>query len=512
MKKVFVFLVALLITLTVQAQTNLIARIHFIGADQISSDSNYAAFTNLFCSPEAQALKEQTLDKLAREPYEFLRARISDRLANQAERFRPLLDDLLSNEWLLEVRDATNGSPEFGLAIHLNDAHAQLWQTNLADALETWTKLPAEKIPSGWQLKKHLPPNLIRLARIGDWVVLGCGQDELPLNNEIAQRILNEKRPVTEAKNYWLSLDVNWPRLAHWLPFTNQLNLPETSLQIFPKSGDLRFAGKLIYTQPLELETELWKIPTNIISEPLVSFTALRGVQSWLEKQNRLKDMHDLLPNQVFVWALAQIPLQSYIAAPVQNPTNAIRELDEKMTSDFAARLEKYSLGSIQLATNGTEIDWRGLPFVAPFVQAEHDAAGQFLFAGAFPNSPASEPLPPELFAELNRSNIVYYDWEITAERLPQVLNLSQLAFLLTNHPQLDENSAAAKWLKHIGPMLGNTVTEITQTAPNELTLTRKAPGGLTAIEFVALAHWLEATNFPFDLHLPPLPKKPATP
>ncbi|MGA2030074.1 MAG: hypothetical protein ABSG87_08385, partial [Verrucomicrobiota bacterium] len=88
----------------------------------------------------------------------------------------------------------------------------------------------------------------------------------------------------------------------------------------------------------------------------------------------------------------------------------------------------------------------------------------------------------------------------------------SQLAFLLTNHPQLDENSAAAKWLKRIRPMLGNTVTEITQTAPNELTLTRKAPGGLTAIEFVALAHWLEATNFPFDLHLPPLPKKLTTP
>ena len=45
--------------------------------------------------------------------------------------------------------------------------------------------------------------------------------------------------------------------------------------------------------------------------------------------------------------------------------------------------------------------------------------------------------------------------------------------------------------------MLGNTVTEITQTAPNEWTFKRKAPGGLTALELVALANWLEATNFP---------------
>jgi hypothetical protein len=512
MKKAFLFLVALVFAITVRAQTNLIARIHFAGADQIYADTNFVAFTNLFCSPEAQALKEQTLDKLTRTPYEFLRARVSNRLGNQAARFRPLLDDLLGREWLLEVRDATNGSPEFVLAVHLNDARAQLWQTNLADALEIWTKLPAEKIQNGWQLKKHLPPDLIRFERIGGWVVLGCGQDELPLNKEIARRILNEKRPVAEEKNDWLSLDLDWPSLARWLSFTDQLNLPETSLRVFPKNGNLRFDGKLLFPQPFSPQLESWRVPTNVIGEPLVSFTAMRGVQSWLEKQNRLKDIRDLLPNQIFIWALGQIPFQSYLAAPVQNATDAIRELDEKLTNKFAAKLETYSLGSLQLATNGTEIDWRGLPFVSPFVQAEREPAGQFLFAGVFPNPPASEPPPPKLFAELNQSNILYYDWEITAERLPQVLNLSQLAFLLASRPQLDENSAAAKWLKHVGPMLGNTITEITQTAPDELTLTRKAPGGLTAIEFVALAHWLEATNFPFDLHLQPLPKKLAVP
>ena len=39
-------------------------------------------------------------------------------------------------------------------------------------------------------------------------------------------------------------------------------------------------------------------------------------------------------------------------------------------------------------------------------------------------------------------------------------------------------------------------MTELTQTAPNELSFTRQAPGGLTAIELTALANWLEATNF----------------
>ena len=56
-----------------------------------------------------------------------------------------------------------------------------------------------------------------------------------------------------------------------------------------------------------------------------------------------------------------------------------------------------------------------------------------------------------------------------------------------------------------IGPALGSSVTEVTQTAPNELTFKRTASAGLTAIELRAFADWLEAPKFPaFDLRLPP--------
>jgi len=76
---------------------------------------------------------------------------------------------------------------------------------------------------------------------------------------------------------------------------------------------------------------------------------------------------------------------------------------------------------------------------------------------------------------------------------------------LLTKHEQLDGQSAAAKWLDRIGPALGSSVTEVTQTAPNELTFKRTASAGLTAIELRAFADWLEAPKFPaLDLRLPP--------
>ena len=109
------------------------------------------------------------------------------------------------------------------------------------------------------------------------------------------------------------------------------------------------------------------------------------------------------------------------------------------------------------------------------------------------------------MFARLAQSNLVYYHWEITAERLKLLPQLSQLVLMVTRHRQLDAQSAAGKWLDRIGPTLGNAMTEVTQTAPDELSFTRKAPGGLTAVELTALANWLEAPNFPgCDLRLPP--------
>jgi len=488
---------------------DLIAQIHFAGAEKISTGTNSVAFTNLFCSSEAQALREQTLNKLARAPYQFLRSRMSPDAHDEAAHLRPLLDDLLHAEWFLQIRDATNGSPEFALAVCLDKNRTQLWRTNLANILEFWTKLSVEKIHGGWQMKKHLPPDLIRFVRVGDWIVLGCGQEELPLNDEIFRRVLAEKRPAPVAENCWLSADLDWRRLARWFTPPDKFDLPEMQLQVVGSGNNLQMAGKFIFPQPLDLPLEKWRIPTNTIREPFISFTAVRGFAPWLEKQRWVRPFKiEPTPDQVFVWALDQIPFQTFAAVPVPDATNAIRQLGGNLSATLGKDFQHPALGLLTLVTNDNEIAWRGFPFISPFVQNVREPAGDFLLAGLFPNSPDSGPLPPELFATLAPANLVFYHWEITAERLPEVRNLSQFALMFAQCDQLDGKSAAAKWLDRIGPTLGNAVTTITQTAPDELTFTRKAPGGLIAIEFVALANWLEATNFPLGrFQLPALPK-----
>jgi hypothetical protein len=263
---------------------------------------------------------------------------------------------------------------------------------------------------------------------------------------------------------------------------------------------------------------EKWRMPTNTIHQPFVSFTAARGIAPWLEKQNWAQPYEILpVPNQGFIWALAQMPLQTFAAVPVPDASNALVQLDQKLSA--STNWQSHFMMPLTMEMTNNQISWTGLPFVAPKLEALHEPSGDFLFAGVFPNNPKGKPLPPELLTLLGQTNLVYYHWEITAERLKLLPQLTQLALMVTRHRQLDAQSAAGKWLAAVGPTLGNSVTEVTQTAPNQLTFVRKASGGLTAVELTALANWLEAPNFPgCDLRLPPPkprhphPKTPGTP
>jgi hypothetical protein len=483
---------------------DLIARIHFAGAGQVSADPDAAAFTKLWCSPEALALRNQTLNKLSRAPYAWFRTKIAPGAGDGAKELRPLLDDLSTAEWFLQIRDGANGSPEYALAIRLDAGRAQLWQANLESVIEAWTGMSVEKTSNGWNLKKHLPPNLVRFVRVGDWVVFGLGEDGLPLNDELVRHVTAEKRPAAAEKSAWLAADVNWPRLARWFPSINPFDLPETQMQLVGRDRILRLDGKLVFPQPLALTLDRWQMPVEMIHEPLISFTAVRGIAPWLEKQGWAQPYEiSPVPNQLFVWAMAQVPLQTFAAAPVPDGKRALRELEQKMSANPG--WQSHLMVPLTMTMTNNQVSWTGLPFVAPNVQALHEPSGDFLFGGFFPNGPGPKNLPSELTAQLGQPNLVYYDWEITAERLKMLPHLTQLALMVTRHQQLNMQSAAGKWLAAIGPTLGNTATEVTQIAPNELSFKRSAPGGLTAFELTALASWLEAPNFPgCDLRLPP--------
>jgi len=62
--------------------------------------------------------------------------------------------------------------------------------------------------------------------------------------------------------------------------------------------------------------------------------------------------------------------------------------------------------------------------------------------------------------------------------------------------PIENTTSPGQEWLNAAKKKLGNCGTEITLTAPNELTLLRNAPIGFTGFELNLLEFWLECARF----------------
>lgn len=519
MKKfsIFVTITGLLLSLGLKPASaqDPIARVYFAGTQKISGDPNSLAFTNEFGCAEAKALEIQTLDKLAQAPGIWFKSKMAPGAVDGAAQLRPLLDDLLKSEWVFEMRDASGGSPEYALAIRLDDVRAQLWSRNLAALLQSWTgmTISPDKIGS-WTLKKHQSPNLIQFSHPDGWVVIDCGQDALPLQNEILASPELKVGAVTAPAPgaTWLSANVGWPRLAQLFPALGALDLPRTDLQITARDGNFLINGRLVLGQPLP-PLEKWNVPTNVLHQPFVSLTAMRGITPWLEKQSWAQPyVLSPMPQQWFFWASPGMPFQTYGAAPVADGRSALAQLDAKLPNgnDSTVAVPGSLFMPIKAELANDEISVRGIPFATPFVKLDPEKPGGFLVGGFFPIPPGSESLPPEFYNLLTTPKLVYYHSEITSERLKPLPQVVQLMLLISRHRQL--SGLADKWITKIGPALGSTVTTAVQSGPQEVTFARRAPGGLTALEFFTLALWLEAPNFPgFNMQAPAgeLPPKP---
>jgi len=210
----------------------------------------------------------------------------------------------------------------------------------------------------------------------------------------------------------------------------------------------------------------------------------------------------DPAPDQGFIWAMPKTPFETHTAAPVQNGTNYLKKIGPGLVSLINSNLASHHLaGNAKWSTNGLVI-LRGVFFFSPYVQAIRTPESDFLLGSLVPQPPGKEPMPPALMHEImSRPSLVCYDWEITEQRLAEWRPLSQVYLIASRVPLPSTNSPAQKWLFSAQPKLGNCGTEITLTAPNELTLIRNSTIGLSAVELTWLALWLESPGFPLDYH-----------
>jgi len=504
--------------LPVSAQT--VARIHWLGMKPLAGETNAAHLMAIWNLPESLQLERQTLDKLSLAPWQLLHRNID---TNAAALLRPLLDDLVADESCLEIRQTSNQPGELVLAVRLDDQRAALCQTNLARVLESLTGIhpvPAAEPGYGWSLKKHHDPNLLELTRVDGWTIVGAAQDHNGLLGDLLTRIRQGQPPLpVGSTNDWLAADFDPARLVSSLTTLNsqpstlnpsrlttlnsQLStLNHLHLALTGDGTNVLMQGTADFSRPLDLTLPPWNIPTNLIDEQLASFTLIRGFKPWLESSPAWNNLQiGPPPDQVCFWALQGLPMQSYFAAPFPGASNAVDRLTDLVLQSGDPWFATNGLARFVRSEVFNGLEWRGIPLMSPFLRSMTFDGQSFVYGGGFPDGnvhPLSEKI---LQKDLNRPNLVYHDWEATGLRTEEWFFMGQLIRLVSHKAQLSFHAPATLWLKALPPKLGDSVTDVTKTGPNQLSFVRQSSLGFTAVELNLLADWLESPKLPIGLH-----------
>jgi hypothetical protein len=484
-----------------QASDYPLARIHFLGTSQFSANTNSERLARIWTLPESLQLRAQTLEKLSRWPEKFLDGQS---FSNRFALIRPLLDDVVQSESVLEWRGLPDGQSQLVLAIQLSDERARLWDTNL------WQFLHASNIAS--------PPDQVRMASEGKWFLLGIGSPKLPLFSNVLSRIRRDGRPGPALKTNWLEADIDWPKLQPWLPLSNSwLKLARTEIQLNNRDEYLRTTVRAFYPKAIGWKFEPWQVPTNLVRSPLISFSASQNLAALANDVPLFRRAQlNPLASQLYLWSRPDVPFQSLMAVLAKDAGKTLQRLGVLWPATFNADVKAHFTGEIFWSTNQHEILWRGLPVIVPFLAAMKDKSGEFFVGGLFPEIPGTNPPPAELLGQImGRTNLVYYQWEVTQNRLMQWRVLDQLRLIavpLAGGPNSGPENVSfvsmpeQKWSAALAPLLGNTVTEITLTAPDQLLLVRKSHSGFTGFELMQLAKWLNRPDFPSPIF--PRPKR----
>jgi hypothetical protein len=505
------------------------AQYHFVGAATLASGTNLAKLKQVCVLPETSRLREVIVQRLA------------DAFTSEsAQLIQPLLEDLIQAESAGAWNGQTN-PPGFTLAIKLNSQRAQLWQDNLAQLLAgrkygAPSKIKVEGFAGQTWKKDH--KQLVQFFRAQDWVLVGCGEDMMPLQMDL-QSIAKRGRPVAALDTNFFQADINWAQVQSHGPLDSlPLKLARTVIAISSKADDVKVTARLIYPEALQWKPQPWRIPIDTLRDPLVSFTAGQNLSLLLKETKQFAGLgiHPLA-NQIFSWAHEDLPFQTFLAIPTENATKVFDDLSVKLPARFNADLKATDNGELRLmaaakskvATVRQKLIWQGLPIIVPEMRAIREKAGEFLFLATFPMAPRTNAVPAELIAQVDhRTNLVYYDWELTGPRLQQWRMLSELLPLFpkmsarshgpanktasANKPTTSKRNALIvqeRWFTAVAPLLGNTATEITRTGPNELTFVRKSQLGLTGLELVLLGHWLTQSTPQQIYHPAPPPQAP---
>lgn len=485
-------------------------RLHFAGLQHISTNASSAKLNTLLQSPEAIAARRQIHDRLAVTLPETLFGTGSAR-TNRSALLRPLLDDLAASKFLFEAHDERAAT--WMLTVFLDAEQRAKWSTNLWQAAGAQpVALPSVTKGSIAWGTKTAGGHLLTLAAFDDCLMITKSAVGAPATGTPVGQ-----HPALSTNVVDLMADLS--RLQAALDLPKSVAWPLFSVSVTAKGETLRSEATLKFASAVPWKLAAFNLPTNSVRDPLISFTAVQGFGDWLAHLPEFKDWElKSTPNQLFTWARSDVPYNLLAAVPMADASNTVVHAAPHALHTLGTNVAKAGVGRIAFTTNRTEIGWVGMPILVPFVRPAPEPGNDFLLfgsmAGIIPTGPNTNPPPADLLNQfLPRTDLVYYDWEITEAKLAQWVPIFQIATMLSPNPTFPGASTANQWLRAVSPKLGNTITEVTALSPTELRAVRRSDLGLTAIELTLLSRWLDNPAFPAFAYptnsmpgLPPVP------
>lgn len=489
-------------------------RWHFIGAKALQEQEGLETYQAIAAMPETARLREELLEALSlKAAARFTRQPDPNPAGKQtAALIKPLLSQLLDSESRLVLTSPAAEKADWALAVKTGRDSAQTWSTNLWKLVQS-SRLatPASRTiegQAGWAAKGETYN--LGFMQAGEWVLFAGGHSA-PQTHEQALAAL--KKDLGAKSDYTLKADIN---LAAFSRITKQEKLrhaPGLALTAKTRSDGFRTEINLEYPENLGIKAEKWEVPRELITEPLIAFSAIQGIKERLSRKEEFTKLNpEHTPNQLFVWSQSHTPFSITAAAKVGNTEEFIANLAKQVVDAKNPELKKMSLGELRYHPDNDALVWMGLPIIVPFARPGSEPNEEYVTVGLFPLSePGTNAAPVALFEQLEKENLVFYAWEITGARIAQWRPLWQMSRFLPGKPIPGSAAASEQWLAAVADQLQNTITEATLEGPLSLKITRQSQLGFNALELVLLAHLADRYEPPATVPSPSAVKpKPA--
>jgi hypothetical protein len=385
-----------------------------------------------------------------------------------------------------------DGEAEWALGLKMPRERESEWRKQLGEL----ARASGLQVKEGAEWTAARDKYRLALKREGDWTLVRGGYFAAGGESKMLGEFRTELRKLKAQEV--LAAELNFPELGDLWKAPRLSHAPRMVIESTPNGDGFRSEVKLHYSHDLGIKPEKWNVPASLFREPLVGFTAVQGVGKALAASPHVQAMAPAkVPNQLFAWSVGDPPFSTYVAADVGNARDVLNNIIEKVIPEIRRRAGPVLTGEPQVSSNRTRVAWRGaLPVAVPFAQVGREPDSNYLMLGLFPvASGNSNSAPSELFNQLKKKNLIYYEWEITEGRLTQWRPIWQIAQMTSPQKVLRTESASVRWLAAITPKLGNTITEAVLENDREIRVVRQSHLGFNALELVLFAHWADPND-----------------